>query len=69
MLSYIHFIVILLITVILDLIFGDPNNRIHPVAWLGKYINYFIPKIKRDKNKKYEKINGVIFTGVSISAV
>ena len=67
MLSYIHFIVILLITIILDLIFGDPNNRIHPVAWLGKYINYFIPKIKRDKNKKYEKINGVIFTSLTIT--
>ena len=67
MLSSIHFIFILLISIILDLIFGDPNNRIHPVAWLGKYINYFIPKIKKDKNKKYEKINGVIFTSLTIA--
>ena len=38
-------IIILLISVTMDLILGDPNNKIHPVAWLGKYINYFILKI------------------------
>ena len=31
-------IVVLLIALILDLIFGEPSNAWHPVAWLGKLI-------------------------------
>jgi adenosylcobinamide-phosphate synthase len=67
MISSFHFIIILLISILLDLILGDPNNRIHPVSWLGKYINYFVPKLKNEKKKKYEKKNGVIFTTVTIA--
>ena len=67
MITSFHFIIILLISILLDLILGDPNNRIHPVSWLGKYINYFVPKLKNEKNKKYEKKNGVIFTTVTIA--
>jgi adenosylcobinamide-phosphate synthase len=46
---------------------GDPKNKIHPVAWLGKYINYFVPKIKNEGNKKYEKKNGILFTTLTIT--
>lgn len=67
MISSFHFIIILLISILLDLILGDSNNRIHPVSWLGKYINYFVPKLKNEKNKKYEKKKGVIFTIVTIA--
>ena len=67
MISSFHFIIILLISILLDLILGDPNNKMHPVSWLGKYINYFVPKLKNEKNKKYEKKNGVIFTTVTIA--
>lgn len=67
MITAFHLVTILLISILLDLKLGDPNNRIHPVAWLGKYINYFIPKIKNGRNKKYEKINGVIFTSITIT--
>ncbi|HYY71097.1 MAG TPA: cobalamin biosynthesis protein [Nitrososphaeraceae archaeon] len=66
MISLFDFIIILLISVMMDLIFGDPNNKIHPVAWLGKYITYFIPKIK-DKKKRNEKKNGIIFTTLTIT--
>lgn len=31
-------ICILVLAVIIDLIFGEPRNRFHPVAWLGKLI-------------------------------
>ena len=58
MISSFHFITILVISILLDLILGDPNNKIHPVSWLGKYINYFVPKIKDEKNKKNEKKMG-----------
>lgn len=67
MISSFHVIIILLISILLDLILGDPNNKMHPVSWLGKYINYFVPKLKNEKNKKYEKKNGVIFTTVTIA--
>jgi len=67
MITSFHFIIILLISILLDLILGDPNNKMHPVSWLGKYINYFVPKLKNEKNKKYEKKNGVIFTTVTIA--
>jgi adenosylcobinamide-phosphate synthase len=67
MLSFLHFISILLISILFDLMLGDPKNKIHPVAWLGKYINYFVPKIKNDGNKQYEKKNGILFTTLTIT--
>jgi len=67
MISLFDFIIILLISVTMDLILGDPNNKIHPVAWLGKYITYFIPKIKDKKKRNSEKKNGTIFTTVTIT--
>lgn len=62
-----EFIIILLISVTMDWILGDLNNKTHPVAWLGKYINYFIPKIKNEKKKNYEKKNGIFFTTITIT--
>jgi adenosylcobinamide-phosphate synthase len=59
-------IIILLISVTMDLILGDPNNKIHPVAWLGKYINYFILKIKCQEKENHEKKIGIIFTITTI---
>ncbi|HJU58519.1 MAG TPA: cobalamin biosynthesis protein [Nitrososphaeraceae archaeon] len=67
MITSFDFIIILLLSVTMDLILGDPNNKIHPVAWLGKYINYFIPKIKNEKKGNYEKKNGIIFTTITIT--
>ncbi len=66
MISLFDFIIILLLSVTMDWILGDANNKIHPVAWLGKYITYFIPKIKDKKKRNYEKKNGIIFTTVTI---
>jgi len=28
----------------LSFLLADPPNRIHPVSWLGKLVNYFMPK-------------------------
>lgn len=67
MIASFDFIIILLISLTMDWILGDPDNKIHPVAWLGKYINYFIPKIKNKKKREYEKKNGIIFTTVTIT--
>lgn len=67
MISFLYFISILFISILVDLMLGDPKNKIHPVAWLGKYINYFVPKIKNEGNKKYEKKNGILFTTLTIT--
>ena len=66
MITGIDFIIILIISVIIDWVVGDPVNKIHPVAWIGKYISYFIPKIKENRNRIYERKKGIIFTFVTI---
>jgi len=49
---------------VIDLLFGEPSNKHHPVAWLGKLIEFFIPKLKKhdDNCAKKEKENGIIFS-------
>jgi adenosylcobinamide-phosphate synthase len=66
MIFFFEIIIILLISITMDLILGDPNNKIHPVAWLGKYINYFILKIKGQEKGNHEKKIGIIFTVTTI---
>ena len=39
----------------LDFIFGDPVNRYHPTAWIGKLISKFVPCTK-STNHITEKI-------------
>ena len=50
--------------IVIDLLFGEPSNKRHPVAWLGKLIEFFIPKLKEhnDNSAKKEKENGIIFS-------
>ena len=52
--------------VTIDLLFGDPSNKYHPVAWLGRFIEYFVPKLKDNNNNnkpaKKERAKGLIFT-------
>ena len=50
------------IGIAIDLVYGDPSNKYHPVAWLGKIITLFIPLLKDEKNSQNEeKLNGMIF--------
>jgi adenosylcobinamide-phosphate synthase len=50
--------------IVIDFLFGEPSNKHHPVAWLGKLIEFFIPKLKESDNNsaKKEKENGTIFS-------
>jgi adenosylcobinamide-phosphate synthase len=46
----------------IDILLGDPPNKYHPVAWLGKLIGVFVPKLKdKKKSEKKEKLKGTIF--------
>ncbi|MEO1668936.1 MAG: cobalamin biosynthesis protein [Chloroflexota bacterium] len=36
---------VLLLALVLDLLFGDPPNRLHPVAWMGRFIGWLQKRI------------------------
>ena len=49
--------------VTIDFLFGDPSNKYHPVAWLGRLIEFFVPKLKNTSNcAKKERASGIIFS-------
>lgn len=52
----------------IDLAFGDPKNRYHPTAWIGKLIGLITPYGKTNSILK-EKISGVLFVVVVTSIV
>ncbi|MFH1328412.1 MAG: cobalamin biosynthesis protein [Candidatus Bathyarchaeota archaeon] len=51
-------VIVLALALIIDTLFGDPANRFHPTAWMGKAINFLKSKF-RSQNPKIEKLNGV----------
>lgn len=48
-----------------DWLFGDPPNRYHPVAWLGRLIGCFVPLLKGGA----EKAKGAAFAILVVTAV
>jgi adenosylcobinamide-phosphate synthase len=54
--------------ILIDLIFGDPKNRYHPTAWIGKLIAKFTPLAKH-QNSIFEKIGGVLIILIISSIV
>lgn len=50
---------------VLDWAFGDPPNRYHPVAWLGRMIGRFIPMLKSD-SPVAERAKGAAFALVLV---
>jgi adenosylcobinamide-phosphate synthase len=62
--------------ILLDLVFGDPQNRYHPVSWLGRLIESIIPNLKQSgptassiSRDKMEKVKGIVFSCSLISAI
>ena len=53
-------ILIVVFAVGLDLTIGDPKNKFHPTAWIGKLIGKVVPYGK-SKSPLYEKISGIVF--------
>lgn len=54
-------ILIVVGALVLDLAFGDPKNRYHPTAWIGKIIARLVPMTK-SPNPKIERLGGVAIT-------
>ncbi|MCP8307384.1 MAG: cobalamin biosynthesis protein [archaeon] len=50
---------ILILALILDLIFGEPPEKLHPTVWMGKTIEFLKPRFK-GSSPKIEKIKGII---------
>lgn len=49
----------------IDYLLGDPPNRYHPVAWLGRLIGFFVPRLKG----RAEKIKGAAFAIFIVAAM
>ncbi len=52
----------------LDYLFGDPPNRYHPVAWLGRVIGASVPGLKA-RTATAEKVKGAIFAIIIVATV
>src|SRR5918994_2478722 len=51
----------LVVGITIDIIVNDPPNRCHPVSWLGRLIEFLIPKLKDNKKSAIkEKLKGII---------
>jgi adenosylcobinamide-phosphate synthase len=62
--------------ILLDLLFGDPQNRYHPVSWLGKIIEFVTPNLKYRgatvgsiSHEKIERVNGILFSCSLITGI
>ena len=56
---------VLISAVLLDVIFGEPPNKIHPIVMVGRIINFFTKIVKKSSQniqKGFEKIMGSILT-------
>src|SRR5262245_16997370 len=62
--------------IVLDLMFGDPRNRYHPVSWLGKLIELMTPHLKHSRVRvvsisqgKIETVKGILFSCGLVSGI
>jgi adenosylcobinamide-phosphate synthase len=46
----------------LSFLLVDPPNRIHPVSWFGRLVDFFTPKLKDKSSSRREKLKGILFT-------
>ncbi|MEM2875368.1 MAG: cobalamin biosynthesis protein [Candidatus Bathyarchaeia archaeon] len=56
---FIDRLIMLFLAVLIDLLFGEPPDRLHPTVWMGGVISFLKDKI-RDKNARVERINGAL---------
>ncbi|MCX8150694.1 MAG: cobalamin biosynthesis protein [Candidatus Bathyarchaeota archaeon] len=56
---FVEQILILAVALLIDVIFGEIPDSIHPTVWMGKVIAWAKPQLK-STNSRIEKINGVL---------
>jgi adenosylcobinamide-phosphate synthase len=52
-------VLILLIALLIDLVFGEVPDNVHPTVWMGKVITFLKPRV-RDVSSTDEKLNGTL---------
>jgi adenosylcobinamide-phosphate synthase len=52
-------VLILLIALLIDIVFGEVPDKIHPTVWMGRVISSLKPRI-RHTNPTVERLNGVL---------
>ncbi|MBC8132587.1 MAG: cobalamin biosynthesis protein CobD [Deltaproteobacteria bacterium] len=61
---------VLVLAVAIDLVFGDPPNVAHPVAWLGRFVNMLVRVAPRQGARAQLAAGGVVVVlALAISAV
>ncbi|WP_371504156.1 cobalamin biosynthesis protein [Nitrosopumilus adriaticus] len=61
-------ILIIGIAIFLDLLFGDPKNKYHPTAWIGRFIAILTP-IAKNQNTMIEKAGGILIITITSTIV
>lgn len=61
-------ILVISLAILLDLTFGDPKNKYHPTAWIGKLIAALTPYAK-NQNFRLEKLGGIFIIVVTSGVV
>ena len=56
-----EFLLILALAIVIELIFGDPPNAYHPVAWIGRVIAFFEPFGLKGR-RRYQLLYGLVMT-------
>ena len=52
------------LALLLDVVFGDPPNRYHPVAWMGRWIDRWRPRSPRGRVRPLLQGGAIVVGGV-----
>lgn len=63
--SFSDSLIIFLLAILIDLVFGELPDSLHPTLWIGKVISFLKFKL-RNTNNRTEKMNGVFLCILSI---
>ena len=61
-------VVIVGFALLLDFLVGDPRNRYHPTAWMGKLIALLVPFTKSN-SAKMELLGGILLVSIVVTIV
>ena len=61
-------IIIVAFALLLDFLLGDPRNKYHPTAWMGKLIASLVPFAKNSSTKK-ELLGGILIVSIVVTIV
>ncbi|MHA7648109.1 cobalamin biosynthesis protein [Nitrosopumilus sp. S4] len=61
-------ILVVSLALLLDMKFGDPKNKYHPTAWIGKIIAVLTP-LAKNQNSKLEIMGGIFIIVITLGIV